>query len=55
MTTVSCRLFESHYAKAISKFRDFEALGFSKAVYFSATWNSNVRDTDREREVRIKY
>ena len=44
---LSSRLFENHYVKAKTKFRAFEAIVLSNALYGSATWNITVRQIER--------
>ena len=44
---LSGRLFENHYVKAKTKFRAFEAIVLSNALYGSATWNISVRQIER--------
>jgi len=41
------RLFENHYVRAKTKFRAFEAIVLSNALYGSATWNISVRQIAR--------
>ena len=44
---LSSRLFENHYVKAKTKFRAFEAIVLSNALYGSATWNISVKQIER--------
>jgi len=41
------RLCENHYVKAKTKFRAFEAIVLSNALYGSSTWNIMVRQIER--------
>ena len=44
---LSSRIFENRYVKAKTKFRAFEAIVLSNALYGSATWNISVKQIEK--------